>query len=74
MRADTSEPLKGRTLEEVESEELAGQEEIPAIVFLKLKSIRKRGSEEWSLSRVQPSQEEASIRERSHFCLMEGEF
>lgn len=43
---DTSEPLKGRTLEEVGGEGALGQEEILAIAFLKLKSIKERGSED----------------------------
>lgn len=42
---DTFEPLKGRTLEEVWDEEVHGQEEIPATVLLRLKSIKERGSE-----------------------------
>lgn len=41
---DTSETCKGRTLEEAEDEEAPGQE-ISAIAFLRLKSIRERGSE-----------------------------
>lgn len=42
----TSDPLKGRTLEEVWGKEAYGQEEIPGIAFLRLKSIRERGSED----------------------------
>lgn len=43
---DSSEPLKSRTLEEVGGKGAPGQEEILAIAFLKLMSIRERRSED----------------------------
>lgn len=46
MKMDTSEALKGRTLEEVGGQGAPGQEEILALASLKLKNIRERGSED----------------------------
>lgn len=43
---DTSEPFKGRTLEEVWGKESPGLEEILATALPRLKSIRERGSED----------------------------